>query len=214
MFSDKTVHRQYDTKNGTKITINSNKVFNTYFELEILSFLLENGLDIELCSSKGNVKKIPEFVGIKDGIRINVEAKNLDKDKIMDHIFGDKFVEGFDYRPTEGDIAKGYVKIKNMLESNYENAIQKYKIIPTDEYFVLFISSYYKVSHLGPESIKYLNALPTSWSQNSFENLIGIVLPEEGKTYFVKNENCNIELEEVIPDVLNFHDFFPSIIKS
>ncbi|MET0109836.1 MAG: hypothetical protein ABW084_13120 [Candidatus Thiodiazotropha sp.] len=214
MFSGKAVHREISSNKGNRIKINSNKVFNTYFELEILSFFLENGFQIELKSSKTKGKKIPEFTAIKDNIRINVEAKNLDGDKIMDHIFGDSFIEGIDYRPKDEDSAKGYKKIKEMLVSNYENAIRKFHFIPKNEYFILFMSTDVEISYLGSDAIEYLNNLPLSWSDCDFENFIGLILPVIDQTYVIQNRRCNLVMHKYIPNILNFNRYSPSIIES
>lgn len=212
MFSNKKIHRSYKTQNGVRATKFSDKLENTYFELEIMSFLLKNGFSIELSKSKKG-QKIPEFIAIKNFIKINVEAKSLNRDKIEDNIFGDTFVTGINYRRTEEEKKKGYDRISSTVENNYLKAMGKFSVIPKNEYFILFLSAYYNIRLMGQPAINYLNVLPNQWQARDFNNFIGIILPDSKTTYFLKNEKCDLILLNHIPDLLEYHSYSPTIIE-
>ncbi len=116
MFGDKKIHRVYPTKNGVRSTISSNKVFNTFFELKIMSFFLEHNFEIVLSNATIKGVKIPEFVAKKGSLHINVEAKYLDIDKVLDHIYGDTFIEGIDFKATQETRDIGDKKTQSSIE--------------------------------------------------------------------------------------------------
>lgn len=214
MFSDKKIHRVYKTRNGIRSTSNSNRVFNTYFELEIMSFFLENGFDIELSKSKKNGEKIPEFVATKSGFKLNVEAKKLDIDSIDNNIFGDVFIDGFGHKQTDEDLKKGYQKIQEAFERNYINAMKKYEDIPNDEYFILFFSTYIKISYMGKPTVDFINNLPCRWRGKKYKKFVGIVLPDMYKTYLVENKKSDVDINNNISNLGEFNNYLPTVIKN
>lgn len=210
MFGDKKVHRCYETKNGLRSTINSNKIFNTYFELRIMSFFLENNFDIKLSNSKEKGIKIPEFVASKKEFHLNVEAKQLDVDKIMDHIFGSIFINGIGYKYTKHERERGYEAIKATVKRNYDNALQKFDVIPKNEYFILFFSANYSISVMGKAVVDYLNNISSEWKNSKYNNLLGIIVEDQDNTYFFRNDNSNLNLENYLSGISNFHTYTPS----
>ncbi|MBI9046987.1 MAG: hypothetical protein JEZ06_21045 [Anaerolineaceae bacterium] len=214
MFSDKKVHKIIETKTGFRSTKNSNKVFNTYFELEIMSFFLENGFNIELSVARSSGQKIPEFVATKNEMRLNIEAKKLDVENIKDNIFGDKFINGIDHKQTDDELKKGYERIFGAFQRNYENALEKYYMIPDNEYFVLFISSYYKIALMGQQTINYFNNLQTEWKDEKYGNFVGVILPDSEKTYYIKNKICDLEITDYVSKIKDFHCYFPTVLEN
>lgn len=210
MFGDKTIHKCQEIEKGHfRSEIISNIIENKYFELRLMSFFIENMFEIELCSSKIKGKKIPEFVAIKNNLRINVEAKKMDEDKIADNIFGNHFIEGIDYNPTAIELEKGYGKIKAALENNYEKALLKFYDIPSTEFFVIFISVYFKLEFMGQQTIDYLNSIPDKWNTSRYNNLAGVVLLDQYKTYFLENKNCKLRLSKDIKNITFLHEYEP-----
>jgi len=207
------IHRVYKTKDGVRRTQNSQTLENTYFELRILSFLVERGFSIELIKARKKGKKIPEFIAIKKGTRIAVEAKNLHLDSILDNIFGDRFVDGMDYKRSQADKDKGLEKIIYQIQINYENAMEKYNHIDPAEQYIIFMSihSYYR--YIGTPVINYLESVQKSWNDQEYENFLGLVIPEEKQTIFIKHINGSSAafnlLEEV--GINDFHRYVPTI---
>ena len=215
MFSDKTVHKVYETKGGgVRSTKNSSNIENSYFELEILSYFLKYRFKIELPSDKISGKKIPEFVAVKNGIRINVEAKKLDYEKILDNIHGDCFTLGFDKRLSKIDKEKGSLKILDQFKRNYRSAIGKYKETNENEYFIIFIQTHYKLEYLGKNTIDYMNNLRNDWIKDDYNRLIGVVLPDSEKTIFIKNKICDFKaIQEIESTNINdFHNYYPELL--
>ncbi|MDF1547397.1 MAG: hypothetical protein P1P88_06230, partial [Bacteroidales bacterium] len=191
MFADNSVHRFKETKGGgIRSTVNSPIIFNTYYELEILSFFLKNDYKIQLASDKIRGMKIPEFVAEKDNIRINIEAKSLDADSIGDSIFGNVFITGTNYKKSKEDLEKGYIRISDQLKRNYEKAIGKYNEIEAHEYFIIFINPNYRIKAMGKPSIDYLNQLKDEWGNDKYNRLIGVVIHDSDNTFFIRNKYC------------------------
>ncbi|WP_319481524.1 hypothetical protein [uncultured Draconibacterium sp.] len=215
MFGDKSVHRCYPTKNGLRSTKNSNIIENTYFELEILSFFLLNNFDIQLANDNIKGKKIPEFKAELNGAIINIEAKQLDVEKIMDNIFGDGFTSGINSKLSEKELDSGYKRIFSQFERNYSSAISKYLEIEPGEYFIIFLSAYYRIDYLGKYAINFLNDLPKQWTDNNYNNLVGIVIPDSEKTYFIQNRLCDNSIIETLLElgINDFHKYIPTILE-
>lgn len=205
------VHRVYKTKNGCRATQNSPILENTYFELLILSFLVEQGIEIELVKFRGTGKRIPEFVASMGGLKLSVEAKQIEIDSLLDNIFGDSFTDDNYSRRSKAEQEKGYERIKAQIEKRYESAIAKYKHISEDENYIVFMSIYYNLSFIGTPAINFLNSLQSSWAGQGLVKFAGLVIPEEKQTYFIKNQECN---QEVLREVNrlnfdNFHNYVP-----
>lgn len=205
------VHRVYKTKSGCRATQNSPILENTYFELLILSFLVEQGIEIELVKSRGTGKRIPEFVASMGGLKLSVEAKQIEIDSLLDNIFGDSFTDDNYSRRSKTEQEKGYERIKAQIEKRYESAISKYKHINEDENYIVFMSIYYSLSFIGTPAINFLNSLQSSWAGQSLVKFAGLVIPEEKQTYFIKNQECN---QQVLREVNrlnfeNFHNYIP-----
>lgn len=215
MFADNSVHRFIPKKGGgIRSTKNSNNIFNTYYELEILSYFLKYDFNIHLASGKIKGKKIPEFVAQKNDIRINVEAKSLDADSVANSIFGDVFVTGFGYKLTNVEREKGYIRIRDQLKRNYESAIGKYFEIKTNEHFIVFIDTNFLIQAMGRPSINYIDGLKDEWKEGKFNTFIGLVIHDVDKTYFIKNNNCKQSVINLIEemDILQFHKYIPEPI--
>lgn len=209
MFSDKTVHRVIETKNGVRSTKNSVIVATKFFELDILSYFVFNGFKIFLIESQKSGQKIPEFKAVKDGITINVEAKKLDQDSVMNNIFGDGMIEKIGYKHTKEKLDEGYKRIERQFARNYEDAIGKLSDIENGEYYIIFMYAYYRVDYTGKYLVSYINNLYSDMS--SYKNLIGVVIPDTLRTYFLKNITCNIELERYLTEypIGNYNIFSP-----
>lgn len=95
------IHKVTKTEISCRSEQNSPILENTYFELLILSFFVERGFNIELIRNKEYGTRIPEFIASKNGIKLSVEAKNLNVDNIMNNIFGDSFEDGIDHHRTQ-----------------------------------------------------------------------------------------------------------------
>lgn len=212
MFADNSVHRFKETKGGgIRSTINSPIIFNTYYELEILSFFLKNNFKIYLASDKKIGVKIPEFVAEKDNIRINVEAKSLDADSIGNSIFGDFFITGINHKQSKEELEKGYIRILDQLKRNYKSAIEKYNEIETHEYFIVFINPNYRIQALGRPSIDFLNRLIEDWKHDRYKRLIGVVIHDSDDTYFIENKYCEpIVIQKIKEmDISEYHKYIP-----
>lgn len=197
MFGNKKVHRVYKTANGgVRSTINSNIISNKYFELDILSYFIDNDFQIYLAESKEIGQKIPEFKALKNNISINVEAKRLDQEKIMDNIFGDRMTFGIDYNFSKEEIDKGLKRIKEQFYRNFNSALIKMNSVPNDEYFLVFIYVYYRLDFTGKYLIDYLNNITKELTK--YKNLVGLVIPDSEKTYYFKNPLCQIEIEDML----------------
>jgi len=214
MFSDKTVHRVYKTKNGIRTTKNSPIIENKYFELEIMSYFLENDFYIELSESKILGQKIPEFKAIKGSSVCNIEAKKLNFESVHDNIFGDKVLYGVDYHPSASKKSEGYKRIMKQFSRNYEDALLKYYDTPNNEYFIIFMYAYYRLDLLGPYAINYINQLSNTWKEKKYNNLVGVVITDSQKTYLLFNKNCPINISESLNKIplANFNKFLPKII--
>ena len=117
------------------------RIENTFFELDIMSFFLSNSFKIQLAESNKPGVKIPEFKATKNNISINIEAKRLNYDIILDNIHGDHMSKGIDYRISEEERSKGYIRKMLQLKSRFENALKKLQHIPSDEYYIIFIQA-------------------------------------------------------------------------
>lgn len=196
MFGDKAVHRVYETKNGgLRSTINSNIIANKYFELDILSYFIDNGFKVLLSESKFEGQKIPEFKAIKNDISINVEAKRLDQEKVMDNIFGDRMVYGIDYKFTDKEKDKGFKRIESQFSRNLLSAFSKMENVPKDEFYLIFIYVYYRVDYAGKYIIDYINNVSEELSK--YSNLLGLVIPDSNNTYHIKNPSCKLDYEKL-----------------
>lgn len=212
MFSvGSTVHRVFKTKTGCRSKQNSPILENTYFELLILSFLVEQSFEIELVKSRGTGRRIPEFVATNGALKLSVEAKQIEIDSLLDNIFGDSFTDDNFSSRSIAEQAKGYEKAKFQIEKRYESAISKYKHINEDENYIVFMSIYNNFSLIGSPAINYLNSLQTSWIGQNLVKFVGLVIPDEKQTFFIKNKECNqVVLREV--NRLNFerfHEYVP-----
>lgn len=205
------VHRVYSTKNGCRSTQNSQILENTYFELLILSFLVERGFEIEMIKSREAGKRIPEFIASRDGLKLAGEAKNLDVDSLLDNIFGDSFIDGFDHRRTEEEREKGYQKIKSQIEKRYEDAIGKFHYINNDEKYIVFMSIYYDNRHIGNPAINYIDSIQSTWSGNNMQNFLGLVIPQYDQTIFIENTDSDHKILSALHDIgiQEFHNFVP-----
>ena len=205
------IHRVYKTNNGFRTTQNSPILESTYYELKILSFFINGGFKIELIKTKVAGQKIPEFIAIKDDVKISVEAKNLNVDSILDNIFGDSFIDGIDHRRTRAEEDKGLEGIRSQILRNYENAIEKYKHINPDEHYIIFMYIYDSLNCIGAPAADYLNSLQASWSKGEYDNFLGIVIPESDKTVFIYNKHSYHGAFNLLGKVglSDFHNYVP-----
>ena len=104
---------------------------------------------------------------------------------------------------------------QHALKESCQRALEKFVFTPKKEYFLLFISSY-NLSCIGKDSIDFLNELPLIWSGEieKYKNFVGIILPEYEKTHFLRNHNCDLELTKLAPNLLNYHDYYPTVLKN
>ncbi|MFT5719990.1 MAG: hypothetical protein ACI9W6_000279 [Motiliproteus sp.] len=204
------IHRVYKTKNGVRSTQNSPTVENTYFELLILSFFIRNGFCIEMLKPRSTGQKNPEFIAIKDGVKISVEAKNLNIDSILDNMHGDVFVDGINHKRSEAEREKGYEKIKKQIQKNYNNAMSKYVDTDISENYIVFMYIYYNNNLIGLPAVSYLNSLQASWDSVNYERFLGLVIPEGERTIYINHLSADhIFLESL--DIINFHNYVPHI---
>ncbi len=206
------VHRVFKTgTGGVRATQNSSKIENTYFELEIMSFFLDNGFNIKLASSNIVNRKIPEFTAINKNYKVNIEAKQLNIDKILDNIFGDCFTKENHNKQSADLLDKGYLKIKERIKANYTSAISKYDHIDDDELYLIFISLNYKLDYMGKYCTQYLSNLPNEWTDKRYNQLLGVVIIELENTIYIKNTHAEQEhlkrLNEI--GISEYHTYIP-----
>jgi len=211
LFGNAPVHKVYKAKNGVRSTQKSSSIQDTYFELLILSFFVNHGFRIELIKSKKHGQRIPEFFAIQGDIKLAVEAKNIDIDKILDSILGDVFIEGIDHVQTKVEKEKGYTKIKAQIENNYRNAIGKFEHLNSAEQYIIFMSIHCPVNVLGALTRDYFNQLQGQWAALKYENFLGVIVLEDNKTVFFKNPNCRSEANGILENlgITDFHKFQP-----
>ena len=216
MFSDKQTHNISENKTKNKITSrkNSNIIINTYFELDILSFFLKNNYTIQLASDKIKGQKIPEFTANKDGVKINVEAKKLEYDILTDNILGDRLTYGIHYKFSKEEIDKGLKRVLGQFKGSYDKAILKY-LETKEDYFIIFLSTYYRVDYMGKYTVDFINSLRKEWKDKNYDRLIGIVLPDSTRTYFIKNEICDVNAIKLVEKMgINYyHNYSPELIE-
>ena len=205
------IHRVYKTKNGFRTTQNSPTLENTYFELEIMSFFIDAGFKIELIKTKSEGQKIPEFIAIKDDLRISVEAKNLNIDSVLDNFFGDSFIDGFNHQRTQAEKDRGFEGVRSQIQRNYENAIGKYGHINPGEHYIIFMCIYDDLSCIGFPAGDYLKSLQASWNKGEYDNFLGIVIPESDKTVFIRNVHGNPDAFSLLAKsgLGDFHSYVP-----
>ena len=205
------IHRVYKTKNGIRSTQNSQTLENTYFELEIMSFFVDCGFEIELVKARTEGQKIPEFIASKKDVKISVEAKNLNIDSVLDNFHGDSFIDGINHKRTQKEIDKGLEGIRSQIQRNYENAIGKYEHINPDEHYIIFMYIYDSLNCIGPPAVDYLNSLQTSWSEGHYDKFLGIVIPERNKTVFIQNKYSSPNVFSLLGKigVADFHNYVP-----
>ncbi|WP_373035176.1 hypothetical protein [Sulfurimonas sp.] len=206
------IHKVTQTEISCRSEQNSPILENTYFELLILSFFVERGFNIELISNKEYGTRIPEFIASKNGIKLSIEAKNLNVDNIMNNIFGDSFKDGIDHHRTQNEQEKGYKNIKSQIEKRYEDAMDKYNHINSDEQYIIFMSIYFNNHFIGKPAINYVNSLQAKWIGQELRNFIGIVIPEEQQTLFIKNQEGNENIVHQLTEygLEEFHKYVPS----
>lgn len=205
------VHNVSTDKNGVRSKQNSNILENTYFELLILSFFVVRNFRVNLIDSKGHGKRISEFIVSMDGIKLSVEAKVIDTEKILDKIFGDVFVDGIDHQRSETEQQKGFEAIKSQIETRYEDAMDKYQYLDQDEHYIVFVDIYSNNNRLGQPAIRYLNSLQSSWVGQDLKKFVGVVIPEEERTIFLHNVQCDEGVIRMVEEagVEKFHEFIP-----
>lgn len=206
------IHKVTQTEVSCRSERNSSILENTYFELLILSFFVERGFEIELKSNKEHGKRIPEFIASKNGINLSVEAKNLNVDNIMNNIFGNSFEDGIDHHRTQYEQVKGYEKIKSQIEKRYKDAMDKYNHINSDEQYIVFMSIYFNNHFIGKPAINYINSLQEKWIGHELRNFVGLVIPEEQQTLFIKNYDSheNVVHKLTAYGLEEFHTYVPS----
>lgn len=213
MFAPKSpIHKVTQTEVSCRSEKNSPILENIYFELLILSFFIERGFTIELISNKIYGRRIPEFIASKKGIKLSVEAKNMNVANIMNNIFGDSFEDGINHYRTQKEQEKGYKKIKCQIEKRYKDAIDKYNHINSDEQYIIFMSIYFNNHFIGKSSINYINSLQEKWIGKKLRNFVGLVIPEEQRTLFIKNREADENIVHKLTEygLEEFHTYVPS----
>ena len=83
-----------------------------------------------------------------------------------------------------------------------------------NEYFIIFIETYYKLQYLGKYTIDYINDLRNEWLNKNYNRLIGVVLLDSEKTIFIKNNLCDSKAIQEIEstNILDYHNYYPEIL--
>lgn len=130
----------------------------------------------------------------------------------MDNIFGDSFKGDIDYHRTESEQEEGYENVKKQIENRYEDAIDKYNYINSDEQYIIFMSIYFNNHFIGRPAINYINYLHEKWIGQEFRNFVGLVIPEDEQTLFIKNQNADENIVKKLSKygLEEFHEYVPS----
>lgn len=90
--------------------------------------------------------------------------------------------------------------------------MDKYNHINSDEQYIIFMSIYFNNHFIGKPAINYINSLQEKWVEHKLRNFVGLVIPEEQRTLFIKNQEAdeNIALKLTDYGLKEFHTYVPS----
>lgn len=88
LFGSHALQKTTETKHGTRICPGSKELYDTLYELDLVTDFVRAGYSVELEPKLSN-RKVPEFLA-RNRNNIYVEAKRLDYDRQMDIVSGDE----------------------------------------------------------------------------------------------------------------------------
>ena len=208
MFSIKQVHKVTRGSGFIRSSQRSSILFDKYFELKILAFLVRNGCSIHIHGKADKPKS--EFLATKNGVNVEIEAKNLDADAILDKIHGDFFEPDWKpKKPGQHHDADTNRKLYNQLKQSYDNAVKKMASTGDGDFLLIFIATNLPIGLLGPRAIEFVNDLVAhQWRAEEYQMLLGMVIVEDSRVRFLPNHSCSGRISSLLDvDVESFFDY-------